>query len=77
MFGLRAPELLILLAIALVLFGGSKVADLGGALGQSIRNFKKGLSGDDDAPAKPALQTANATEPATSTRASANATKES
>lgn len=76
MFGLRAPELLILLVIALLFFGGSKVADLGGALGQSIRNFKKGLNGEDEAPAKPALQTANATEPAAN-RTAANATKES
>lgn len=38
-------EWLIVLAILLLLFGGSKLPKLGGALGESIRNFKRGLQG--------------------------------
>ena len=40
-------ELLVILAIILVLFGASKIPALGKGLGEGIRNFKKGLSGDD------------------------------
>ena len=35
------PELLIIAVIALVIFGPAKVADVGGALGKSIREFRK------------------------------------
>ena len=43
MFGLGAQELMLILLIALVLFGGSKIPDLGRSLGQAIREFKKGV----------------------------------
>ncbi|MCY4381316.1 MAG: twin-arginine translocase TatA/TatE family subunit [Proteobacteria bacterium] len=36
-------EWLIILSVVLLLFGGSKLPKLGGALGESIRNFRKGL----------------------------------
>jgi sec-independent protein translocase protein TatA len=36
--------LLILLAIILVLFGPSKLGDVGGTLGRSIRDFKKAMN---------------------------------
>lgn len=42
-------ELLVILAIILVLFGASKIPALGKGLGEGIRNFKKGLSGDESA----------------------------
>lgn len=41
---LGLPEVLILLAIALLLFGPSKLADLGKGLGEGIRNFKSAVS---------------------------------
>jgi sec-independent protein translocase protein TatA len=44
MFGLGTTELLLILVIALVIFGGSKIPELGSALGKGIKNFKKGLS---------------------------------
>ena len=44
MFGLGTTELLVILVIALVIFGGSKLPELGAALGKGIKNFKKGLS---------------------------------
>jgi sec-independent protein translocase protein TatA len=56
-------ELLIVLVIVVILFGGGRIAKLGGELGQGMREFRKGLSGEDDAPAKvtPAPQAADST----------------
>lgn len=50
MFGTLGPtELLIILAIIVVLFGASRLAGLGGALGRGIREFREeSRTGDDD-----------------------------
>ena len=40
-FGLGAPELILILVILLVLFGGSKLPALAKGLGQSVKEFKK------------------------------------
>ncbi len=37
------PELLIILAIVLVILGPGRLAGVGGALGQSIRNFREAM----------------------------------
>ena len=39
------PELLIILLILVVLFGATKIPQLGRGLGEGIRNFRKGLRG--------------------------------
>ncbi len=44
---LGTTELLLLLALAVLLFGGTKLAGLGKAMGQSIREFKSELRSDD------------------------------
>ena len=44
---LGIPELLVIFAIILVIFGASKLPQLGRGLGEGIRNFKKGLQDDD------------------------------
>lgn len=44
-------ELLIILVIVIAIFGVGRLAGIGGALGGSIREFKKAVK-DDDAPAK-------------------------
>jgi sec-independent protein translocase protein TatA len=41
------PEMMIILVIALVVAGPSKLPQLGHALGSSIRNFKKASQGED------------------------------
>jgi sec-independent protein translocase protein TatA len=40
---LGLPEILLILAIALLLFGPSKLADLGKGLGEGIKNFKSAV----------------------------------
>ena len=52
MFGLGAQELMLILLIALVLFGGAKIPELGRSLGQAIREFKRGVE-TPDAPPEP------------------------
>jgi sec-independent protein translocase protein TatA len=41
---LGAPELIIILAILLLLFGGKKLPELSRSLGESMRELRKGLS---------------------------------
>ncbi|MBZ5572980.1 MAG: twin-arginine translocase TatA/TatE family subunit [Acidobacteriia bacterium] len=41
------PEILIILAIALLIFGPSKLADLGKGLGEGIKNFKSAVKDGD------------------------------
>ena len=43
MFGLGAPELLIILLVVLVLFGGAKLPGLARSLGQAKNEFEKGV----------------------------------
>ncbi len=48
--GLGVPELLIILAVVLLLFGGSRLAGLGKSTGRALKEFKeetKGLKADD------------------------------
>lgn len=40
-------EIILIVVLALVLFGGGKLAGVGKALGQSIRDFKKELKSDE------------------------------
>ncbi len=41
-------EIVIILAIALLFFGPSKLPQLGASLGEAIRGFKKGMHGIDE-----------------------------
>ena len=41
------PELVIILVVAVLLFGGKKIPEVAKGLGEGIRNFKNSLKGDD------------------------------
>lgn len=43
-FGLGIPEVLVILALALIIFGADKLPELGKNLGKGLKSFKKGLS---------------------------------
>jgi len=56
-FGLGPLELVIILLVLVMIFGASRLADLGGSLGKGIKEFKKNVQDDDDD--KPALATSS------------------
>ncbi len=63
MFGLRFPEILLIMVVLLLLFGATRLPQLGSSLGSAIRNFKRGFSGEeppapDDAKAQASLASA-------------------
>ncbi|WNG59055.1 twin-arginine translocase TatA/TatE family subunit [Archangium gephyra] len=42
--GLKMSEILLIMAVLLLLFGASRLPQLGSSLGSAIRNFKRGFS---------------------------------
>lgn len=49
---LGVPELIILFLIVVLLFGATRLPNIGRGIGEGIRNFKKGLNQGDDEPEK-------------------------
>jgi sec-independent protein translocase protein TatA len=47
-FNLGPTELIIILVIIIVLFGAGRISKIAGELGQGIREFRKGFSGEDE-----------------------------
>ena len=58
---LGPTELLIILVIVVILFGSGRIAKLGGELGHGLREFRKGLAGEEEVPAKTIAAPANTT----------------
>ena len=48
MLGLGFQEILLLFLIALLLFGSTRLPEIGKSLGKSIREFKKAMSGENE-----------------------------
>jgi sec-independent protein translocase protein TatA len=48
MLGLKPPELILILVLVILLFGGKKLPQLGAGIGEAIRGFKRAVSGADE-----------------------------
>jgi len=53
MFGLGIPELLVILVIALLVFGAGRLPEIGSSLGKAIKGFKEASDKRDPEPAEP------------------------
>ena len=47
MFGFGMPQLIIILVIVIVIFGAGRLPEIGGAIGKSLRNFKRASDGSE------------------------------
>jgi sec-independent protein translocase protein TatA len=56
-FGLGPAELAIILVIVVVMFGATRLKDLGGSLGQGIKEFRAAVKEDEDETVPPAART--------------------
>ena len=62
-FGLGPMELVIILLVLVMLFGATRLADIGGSLGKGIKEFRKnvkeeeGTEDEDESPASPPVAT--------------------
>ena len=52
MFGIGLPELLVIFLVALLLFGATRLPEIGRSLGEGIREFKKALKEGQEDPSK-------------------------
>jgi len=58
-FNLGLPETIIILGVALVMFGPKKLPELGNSIGKALRGFKEGIREED----KPLATTTSETTP--------------
>ncbi len=61
MFGIGMPELLIILAIILIIFGAGRLPEIGSGIGKGIRNFRKATKGQDEIDVTPSQNQSNET----------------
>ncbi len=57
--GLGTPELIIIFMIVMVLFGASRLPEIGGGIGKAIKNFKKATSEPDEIDVTPKKDAVN------------------
>ncbi len=53
---LGVPEIILILVVALLFFGPSRLPSLGKSVGEAIRGFKKGMAGEPEVDEKERLQ---------------------
>jgi sec-independent protein translocase protein TatA len=75
MFGLRMPELLLILLILVVLFGATKLPALGQGLGEGLKSFKRAFRDSKDEDERAALPDHAKTPQASTTSSSTPSTK--
>ena len=46
--GMGASELVVILLVALVIFGPKNLPKLGASMGKTVKNFREGMEGDDE-----------------------------
>ena len=63
-FRIGPTELIIILVIVMIVFGVGRLPEIGGALGKSIRSFKRSVTGDDEK-----AETVNSTDEKTESKA--------
>lgn len=56
MFGLGIQEILLILVVVLLVFGAKKLPEIGGGLGQAIKNFKKATTEPDEIDVTPSSE---------------------
>ncbi len=49
MLGIGMPELLVIMVIALVIFGPGKIPEMGSAIGKALKDFKRSMSAEEEA----------------------------
>jgi sec-independent protein translocase protein TatA len=59
MFGLGTQELIIILIIIVILFGATRLPQIGSGIGQAIKNFKKGVKESDEIDVTPDKDSSN------------------
>lgn len=55
--GLGGPEVLVILGIAVLLFGGKKIPEVAKGIGEGIKSFKQAMKEEDPKPAETPTQT--------------------
>jgi sec-independent protein translocase protein TatA len=58
------PELLVILGVAVLLFGGKKIPEVAKGLGEGIRNFKAAMKGEPEKPETTVTEVIQTSEPA-------------
>jgi len=59
MFGLGLPEMIIISVVGIAIFGSKRIPELGKAVGQTIRSFKRELNEDTPTPQSAGTEVSN------------------